>query len=177
MNGPISSAAPRSVRMTPICTPAMPAASSDATLLAAPENVTSAQLEDAMTMMYLLLNSRANADMSSAQGQIVACQTAKDESFKEQLEALRRAAEAEGEGSKGFFASIVDLVSDVVTDLAKLDFEGSITDPFRDLGDMWNSPKFWQDLEAGAGFIAKAALVAGGIAATVATAGSAGLVV
>jgi hypothetical protein len=125
----------------------------------------------------MLLNARANASMLNAQDQVAARQMSKDEAFKQQLDAIRRAAEAEGEGSKGFFASLVDLVSDVVTDLAKLDFEGAVTDPFSDLEDMWNSPKFWQDLEAGAAFIAKVALVAGGVAATVATAGSAGLVV
>jgi hypothetical protein len=139
--------------------------------------VTRAQLEDAMTMIYLLINARASADMASAQGQIAARQAVKDDAFKEQLEALRRAAEAEGEGSTGFFASLVDLVGDVVTNLVTLDFAGALTDPFSDLEDMWNSPNFWKDLEAGAGFIAKAALVAGGIAATVATAGSAGLLV
>jgi hypothetical protein len=69
------------------------------------------------------------------------------------------------------------LVEDVVSDLAKLDFAAAVTDPLGDMQDMWNSPKFWQDLEAGAGFIAKAALIAGGIAATAATAGSAGLLV
>jgi hypothetical protein len=140
-------------------------------------DVTCAQIEDAMTMIYLLLNARASTEMTNAQGQVGARQKTKDDAFKEQLEALRRAAEAEGEGSKGFFDSLVGLVEDVVTDLAKLDFAAAITDPLSDMEDMWNSPKFWQDLEAGAGFIAKAALIAGGIAATVATAGSAGLLV
>jgi hypothetical protein len=159
--------------------PAVPAtsvaaSSSDIDVLPAPSGVDRAKLEDAMTMLYLLLNARSSAAMSSAQGQILSRQAAKDEAFKEQLEALRRAAEAEGEGSKGFFASFVDLVKDAVVNLVTLDVVGAITDPLNDIKDMWNSPKFWQDLEAGASFIAKAALIAGGIAATVATAGSAG---
>ena len=174
---PVSSPTAGAVHMAPLHTATAPVGSADATLLPAPADVTRARLQDAMTMMYMLLNARANASMLNAQDQVAARQTAKDEAFKQQLDAIRRAAEAEGEGSKGFFDSLVNLVSDVVTDLAKLDFAAAVTDPFSDLEDMWNSPKFWQDLEAGAGFIAKAALIAGGIAATAATAGSAGLVV
>jgi hypothetical protein len=177
MTAPVSSPTPQPVRLAPLHTPMALAAPSDTALLPPPEDVTRVQLEDAMTMIYMLLNARASADMSNAQGQIAARQTAKDDAFKQQLEALRRAAEAEGEGSKGFFDSFVDLVADVVTDLANLDFAAAITDPFTDMEEMWNSPQFWQDLEAGAGFIAKVALIAGGIAATVATAGSAGLLV
>ena len=177
MTAPVSSPTAPAVRMAPLHAPTAPAASPDATLLPLPEEVTRVQLEDAMTMIYMLLNARASADMMNAQGQVAARQVAKDDAFKQQLEALRRAAAAQGEGSKGFFDSLVDLVADVVTDLANLDFAAAVTDPFSDLEDMWNSPKFWQDLEAGAGFIAKAALIAGGVAATAATAGSAGLVV
>ena len=153
---------------------ASPAVRLDVALLPPPAEITRPQLEDAMAMIYLLLNARAATDMSNAQDQIAARQSATDLSFKEQLDALRRAAEAQGEGSKGFFDSLVDMVEDLVTNLATLDFVGAITDPLSDMEDMWNSPKFWKDLEAGAGFIAKVALIAGGIAAIAATAGSAG---
>ncbi len=173
MTAPIS--APGTAQFpSPIAAAGAPAANIDAELLPPPQDITSPQLQDAMTMMYLLLNARASTDMSNAQHQIVARQAAKDDAFKVQLDALRRAAEAQGEGSKGFFESLVDLVENVVVDLANFDFAAAITDPLGDLEDMWNSPKFWQDLEAGAGFIARAALIAGGIAATAATAGSAG---
>jgi hypothetical protein len=177
MTAPVSAPATPQVRLVPVASSEKLAEASEVALLPSPLEVTQAELQDAMTMIYMLLNARASADMANAQSQIASRQTAKDEAFQEQLEALRRAAEAEGEGSKGFFDSLVDLVADVVTDLANLDLVGAITDPLSDMEEIWNSPKFWQDLEAGAGFIAKAALVAGGIAATVATAGSAGLVV
>jgi hypothetical protein len=177
MTAPVASPNAPSVRLAPVAPGSTLEEPPEVALLPNPENVTSAEFQDAMTMMYLLLNARASIDMSNAQAQIASRQTAKEHAFNEQLEALRRAAEAEGEGSKGFFDSLVDLVSDVLTDLANLDLVGALTDPLSDMEYMWNSPKFWQDLEAGAGFIAKAALIAGGIAATVATAGSAGLVV
>jgi hypothetical protein len=177
MTVPVTSQKTAPLHLVPLPSASGSAASIDPALLPPPTDVSRAELQDAMTMIYLLLNTRASAEMSNAQAQVAARQTSKDEAFKQQLDALRRAAEAEGEGSKGFFASIVGLVKDVVTDLAHLDLVGAVTDPLSDTEDMWNSPKFWQDLEAGGGFVAKAALVAGGVAATVATAGSAGLVV
>jgi len=176
MTALVGSASAPAVRLAPHPAPTAVQTPTDV-LLPSPDNVTRTDLQDAMTMIYLLLNARASLDMSNAQSQIAARQTAKDEAFQHQLEALRRAAEAQGQGSKGFFDSLVDLVADVVVDLVKLDFAAAITDPLSDMEDIWNSPTFWQDLEAGAGFIAKAALIAGGVAATVATAGSAGLVV
>jgi hypothetical protein len=177
MTAPVTSQKTAALHLAPLPSTPAPGVSIDPALLPPPAEVSRAELQDAMTMIYLLLNARASTAMSNAQAQVAARQTSKDEAFKQQLDALRRAAEAEGEGSKGFFASIVDLVEDVVTDLVHLDLVGAVTDPLSDMEDMWNSPNFWRDLDAGAGFIAKAALVVGGIAATVATAGSAGLIV
>jgi hypothetical protein len=177
MTAPVSPQKIAPLPLAPLPSTPGSAVPGDPTLLPPPADITRAELQDAMTMIYLLLNARASSDMSNAQAQVAARQTSKDEAFKQQLDAIRRAAEAEGEDSKGFFGSLVDLVADVVTDLVHLDFVGAVTDPFSDMEDMWNSPNFWKDLEAGAGFIAKVALVAGGTAATVATAGSAGLVV
>ena len=177
MTAPVASQRAGIVHLAPLPSTTTSSAPLDPTLLPPPADVSRGDVQDAMTMIYLLLNARAKTDLSNAQAQVAARQTSKDEAFKQQLDALRRAAEAEGEGSKGFFDSLVDLVEDVVTNLVNLDLIGAITDPLSDMEDMWNSPNFWRDLEAGAGFIAKVALIAGGIAATVATAGSAGLVV
>ncbi|MET0593808.1 MAG: hypothetical protein ABW133_13985 [Polyangiaceae bacterium] len=175
MTPAISAPVPPAIQLHPLEGGAPPPQlATPADLLPLPADVDRAQVQDALSMLYLLISSRASADMLSAQNQIGANQTAKAEAFKEQLEALRRAAEASGEGSKGFFESFTDLFVDTVVNLATFDLEGAVVDPLSDLEEMWNSPRFWQDLSAGAGTIAQIALVVGGIAATAATCGAAG---
>jgi hypothetical protein len=176
MTAPIAATAPSTLHL-PTLSPLDPSANSDADLLPLPGEIDRAQMQDAMTMMYLLLNARASSNMIGAEAQIASRQAAKEEALKEQLDAFRRAIEASGEGSKGFFESMIDLVVNVTENLVELDFIGAVADPLSDLEDMWNSPRFWQDLQAGAGFIAQTALLVGMAAATVATAGAGGLVI
>lgn len=177
MTAPITATAPSTVQFLPALAPEAASASVGADLLPPPGEIDRAQMHDAMSMLYLLINARASSNMIGAEEQIAARQASQEQALKEQLDALLRAIEASGEGSKGFFESMVDLVVNVTENLVTLDFVGAVADPLSDLEDMWNSPRFWQDLQAGAGFIAQTALLAGMAVATVATAGAAGVVV
>jgi hypothetical protein len=177
MTAPIAATAPSTVQFLPAVPPHEASVSASADLLPPPGEIDRGQMQDAMSTLYLIINARAASNMIGTQEQITARLASQKEALKEQLDALLRAIEASGEGSKGFFESMVDLVANVAENLVTLDLAGAVTDPLSDLEDMWNSPRFWQDLQAGAGFIAQTALLVGMVAATAATAGAGGLVV
>lgn len=145
-------------------------------LLPPPGTLDRAQIQDAMSMLFLIMNAKASTDLASSEGQIAAQKKVKEEALREQLEALRRASEAV-EGGKGFFESIGDMISHSLEDLATFDIEGTLVDPWKDMEEMWNSPKFWSDVAAGAAVVAEAAVVIAAVAAVIASGGAAGPVV
>jgi hypothetical protein len=146
--------------------PTAAAPAGDPSGLSAPSAITLGTLSDAMSALYALVDGQGNAQAKQAGVDVSWRDHQRHQAIDAQAAANQRLREAEGDGSKGFFSSIADTLSDAIENLATLDLGGFVEDSVNDTADMWKSPQFWKDLEVGAGYVAEAALVAGSAAVT-----------
>jgi len=170
------------VRMSPIVAAPLPAqstpASGNGTLLPTPGTSTGEACNDAMTMLYTVMSEQGSLQMKNGETSVDAQRTARDAANEEENQALAREQKADGDGSKGFFASVGGLVHDVSSDVLKLHLVSAVRDADSDVVAAANSPNFWKDVEFGATKVAEVAAIVGSVAESVATfgAGSVGAV-
>ncbi len=119
-------------------------------LLSEPTPLSTSGLQDAMGTLYALMFKESQNDLSASSNLIQGQSDARHVHQKLETEALARERAAEGQGSRGFFASIGHLVSDVCDDLVHLRIADALSDAKDDVGDALASPQFWKDLACGA---------------------------
>ncbi len=112
-------------------------------------------MNDAMSLMYELLAKDGQTQFASRRHEIDGHRLEQHKKLEEHRAALERQRKAEGEGSTGFFGSLVKIVKDVADDAIHLRVADCVSDFKDDCAAAWQSPRFWQDLESGAGSIAK----------------------
>lgn len=127
------------------------------TLLPEPAALSTEGVQDAMGTLYAMMSKQSQNGLTAAESRLAGEKLVRDDHLKKELDALKREMAAEGEGSKGFFASIGHLVSDVVDDLAHLRIADAFSDAAGDAGDALGSPQFWKDLASGAMSVLKGA--------------------
>ncbi len=147
------------------------AAAGDASLLPAPAMGNG--VDDAMAMIYVCLSKQNNESLRSGESSVASHKALRDEQLREERAAIQREKDAEGDGSKGFFASLGGLLGDAARDLEHLRLGDAASDVKDDARAAWNSPQFWRDVEVGARVAGEVAAAVGGACATVATFGAA----
>ncbi len=148
-------------------------ASSPPSLLPDSEPLSSARLNDAMSMLYELLSKERQLDVRSGEDRIAMDQDLRAKAMSDRLAALQRQTANEAGSGSGFFSSVGHFFEDVAGDFGRGRLDLAIQDAAKDAEAAWNSPAFWRDLEQGAMVVAKTALAVGSVAVTVATAGAA----
>ena len=81
------------------------------------------------------------ASRSERRGSSRTCQE-QSKALDDQLSALKRQEDNQGNSGGGFFQSIGKLVSDVTNDLVRGDASSTFRDVSGDLDAAWNSPRF-----------------------------------
>ncbi len=127
---------------------------------------------DAATVLYALMNQRRVSSMQTGQSDVATRHAEQERHIAEERAALEREREAEGDGSRGLFASIEHIATTVVDDAEDLRVMDVFTDTKQNLVDTWNSPNFWKDVEKGAKVVAEIAAVVAASATTVVTFGA-----
>lgn len=112
-------------------------------------------MNDAMSLMYELLAKDGQTQFASRRHEIDGHRLEQHKKLEEHRAALERQRKAEGERSTGFFGSLVKIVKDVADDAIHLRVADCVSDFKDDCAAAWQSPRFWQDLESGAGSVAK----------------------
>jgi len=126
---------------------AMPAG--DRALLPDPIPSSGGQLDDAMSCIYAVISQLQALDVESTQESVAENKTLQDADLAHEQGALKRQEANEAGSGRGLFSSIGHLVSDVAGDLARGKVGQAISGTGSDIGDAWNSPKFWSDLVKG----------------------------
>ena len=119
--------------------------------------LTNARLQDAMGSLYQFLSVQGQNGVASAENQVNVQTAVRDLHFQREQDAIGREEAAAGQGSRGFFASIGHLLSDVAGDLTHLRIADAVSDSKDDIGAALSSPQFWRDLASGATTVLKGA--------------------
>ncbi len=127
-------------------------------------------LDDGMSAIYASVSNLRQVDLSSGEKAVEEDQAVSQQERAREQAAIKQEEANQANSGRGFFSSIGHLIGDVAGDLVHGHFGDAIHDAGHDLGEAWNSPKFWHDLEVG---LEGTAIVA----AAVVTAGVGGAVV
>jgi hypothetical protein len=122
------------------------------------------------SVVYASLSTLRQADLTMGRDRIEEDQAVSKEESAQEQEAIKKEAANQADSGDGFFSCVGHFVGDVVSDIVQGHFGDAVDDAGRDLGEAWNSPSFWHDLETGLEGIAI-------VAAAVTTAGIGGVVV
>lgn len=120
-----------------------------------PATASGEAMNDAMSMIYELLAKDGEQQLSLRKGDVATKTFERKKALDEEKAAHDRERAANGDGSTGFFGSIGKIVKDVVDDATHLRVADCVSDVKDDTIAAWNSPKFWKDLETGAGAVFK----------------------
>ena len=140
-------------------------------LLAQPTPATGNGLNDAMSMIYVLMEKQGQIDMKSGASSVQQNKALREKALKDQHDALVKREQAES-SDHGFLSCVGDILGDV----AKASFGDlkAFSDLGSDCAQAWNSPQFWRDLASGAGSVLKTLSTVCAIAVASAVAGPMG---
>jgi hypothetical protein len=122
---------------------------------------------DTMSALFVALSQSQSLDLQNGRDEVTGDETRAEDELKKEQQALQAEQANEAGSGRGLFSGLGHLVGDMGKDLCTCNFSGAVGDAGHDLGDIWNSPKFWNQLtkglEAVAAVAADVALVAQGV--------------
>jgi hypothetical protein len=129
-------------------------------------------MTDAMSALYLAIETLGQSNVQIGQSQVRADETAQQQALQDEEDALQRQQNDRAMQGRGFFSSIGHLLGDEVHDASHLRVAQAGKDAVGDSEQAWKSPAFWNDLEKGALVVAKVAAVVGSAVVTTASFGA-----